>query len=70
MVVYREVCTEVSGTTNVCTEEHEPDKRHNCVDEQAHHCEVQLTPKTHLCRSGRDRREAIYLTEGGLLGYV
>ena len=40
-VVFREGCTEVSGTTNVCTEVHEPDKRHECVDEQAHHCEVQ-----------------------------
>ena len=39
-VVYREVRTEVSGTTNVCTEVHEPDKRHSCVDEQAHLCEV------------------------------
>ena len=27
-VVYREVCTEVSGTTKVCTEVHEPDTRH------------------------------------------
>lgn len=66
-VVYRKVCTEVSGTTNVCTNEQEPDKRHICVDEQAHHCEVQRVPKAHVCRSGGDRQEAIYLTKGGLL---
>ena len=30
------------------------------MDEQAHLCEVQRTPKAHLCRSGGDRLEAIY----------
>ena len=40
-----EVCTEVSETTKVCTEVYELDKRHKCVDEQAHHCEVQRIQK-------------------------
>jgi len=56
-VVYREVFTDVSGTTNVCTEEHEPDKRHKCVDKQAHHCEVRRTQKRmHVDPAGIDRK--------------
>lgn len=56
--------SEVSGTTNICTDEQELYRRHNNVDEQAHHCEVRRIPSALLCRCSSHRWKAIYLTGG------
>ena len=44
-LVYREVCSEGSETTNSGTDEQELDMRLDKPDEQAHHCDVQKPEK-------------------------
>jgi len=68
-VFYPEVCTEVGGTANVCTEVHEPDKRHARVDEIAQLIEVPNNLAL-ACRYGRGKQKGIYLAKGGLYNHV
>lgn len=44
-VVYREVCTEVSETTSVCTDEQKLNRRHRWTDKVAQHTKVQSVQK-------------------------
>ena len=44
-VVYREVCTEVSETASVCTDEQKLNRRHRWTDKVAQHTKVQSVQK-------------------------
>ena len=66
-MVYREVCTKGSETTNSGTDEQKLDMRLNKPDKQAHHCDVQNPKgKCLLGRFSRDWRKEYALTWGGL----
>jgi hypothetical protein len=49
-VVWSNPCTKVGGTAKICTDEQKPYKRHDSVDEVAHHTEVRRIQEVLLCR--------------------
>lgn len=69
-VVYREVCTEGSQTAKSGTDGQKRYMRLFNVGKQAHHCNVQRTPKTFCSRYRRDWTKENALTRGGLELYV
>ena len=51
-------------------EVHEPDKRHKCVDKQAHHCEVRrIQKRMYVDPAGIDRKPARMTGWTGYLPY-
>ena len=66
-VVWGDPCTEGSQTAKVGTDEQKLDTRHDKLDKQAHHCNVQTQKvKCLLCRFSSDWRKENALTWGGL----
>ena len=64
-MVYREVCTEGSGTAKSGTDEQKRYMRPLNEDKQAHHCNV-LNVKSFFGRCRRNWRKEKALTGGGL----
>ena len=69
-MVYCEVCTEVSGTAEVCTDEQKLDKRHTVMDKVAQFTKVQRLPKLQYVDSAGVNLKGICLAEGELSRYV